>query len=93
MNQSQSIKAIADATNKSPREVKAFFASVSTLAEQTCRKQGELILPGLGKLVAQKRAARTARNPATGEPVKVPAKKVVRFKVAKGLRDAVAGLR
>lgn len=90
MTQSESVKAIAGATGKSVKEVKVFMAAVAVLAERTVARQGELILPGLGKLVSQKRAARMARNPATGEQIRVPAKKVVKFRVAKALRDAVA---
>jgi len=46
-------------------------------------------LPGLGKLVLQHRKARMGRNPATGESIKIPAKKVVKFRVAKAAKDAI----
>jgi DNA-binding protein HU-beta len=46
-------------------------------------------LPGIGKLVLVKRKARKGRNPATGETIKIPAKKVVKFRVAKACKDAV----
>ena len=46
-------------------------------------------IPGLGKLVVVDRAARMARNPATGEPVHVPAKRVLKFRIAKAAKDAV----
>lgn len=53
-------------------------------------KQGEKVnLPGLGILAVKKRAPRTARNPRTGEAVQVPAKTVVKFRVAKSLKEAV----
>lgn len=48
-------------------------------------------LPGVGKLVLAHRKARTARNPQTGAPIKVPAKKVVKFRVAKAAKDAILG--
>jgi len=48
-------------------------------------------LPGLGKLVLVQRKARKGRNPQTGEVIKIPAKKVVRFRVAKACKDAVLG--
>jgi DNA-binding protein HU-beta len=48
-------------------------------------------IPGLGKLVLVKRKARMGRNPQTGEPLKIPAKKVVKFRVAKACKDAVLG--
>lgn len=48
-------------------------------------------LPGLGKLVLVKRKARMGRNPQTGAAIKIPAKKVVKFRVAKACKDAVLG--
>ena len=46
-------------------------------------------LPGLGKLVLSHRKARIGRNPQTGEPIKIPAKKVVKFRVAKAAKDSI----
>jgi DNA-binding protein HU-beta len=48
-------------------------------------------LPGLGKLVLVNRKARMGRNPATGESIKIPAKRVVKFRVAKAAKDAILG--
>ena len=48
-------------------------------------------LPGVGKLVLVNRKARMGRNPATGEEIKIPAKKVVKFRVAKAAKDAILG--
>jgi len=48
-------------------------------------------LPGIGKLVLVNRKARTGRNPATGETIQIPAKKVVKFRVAKAAKDAILG--
>ena len=55
------------------------------------KKNGEFTLPGFGKLVKQKRKARTGINPKTGEKIKIPAKTVVKFRVAKAAKDAVLG--
>ena len=49
------------------------------------------MLPGLGKLIKVKRAARKGRNPATGAEIKIPAKTVVKFRLAKAAKDAVLG--
>ena len=59
---------------------------------ETAYKQVKLgfTLPGLGKLVVVKRKARLGRNPATGAQIKIPAKTVVKFRVAKACKDAVA---
>ncbi len=48
-------------------------------------------VPGLGKLVLVNRKARIGRNPATGEAIKIPAKRVVKFRVAKAAKDAILG--
>lgn len=48
-------------------------------------------MPGIGKLVLAQRKARTARNPQTGAPIKVPAKRVVKFRVAKAAKDSILG--
>ena len=50
-------------------------------------------LPGIGKLVLQNRKARVGRNPATGQPIQIPARKVVKFRVAKAAKDAILGAR
>jgi DNA-binding protein HU-beta len=54
-------------------------------------KKGEFVVPGLGKLVKQKRKARMGRNPATGETIKIAAKTVLKFRIAKAAKDAVLG--
>jgi DNA-binding protein HU-beta len=50
-------------------------------------------LPGIGKLVLANRKARMGRNPQTGEAIKIPAKRVVKFRVAKAAKDAILGKR
>jgi DNA-binding protein HU-beta len=50
-------------------------------------------LPGIGKLVLVNRKARVGRNPATGATIQIPAKKVVKFRVAKAAKDAILGAR
>jgi len=53
------------------------------------KKEGEVPLAGLGKFKVSKRQARTGRNPATGEAIQIPAKTVVKFTVAKALKDLI----
>ena len=53
------------------------------------KKSGVFVVPGLGRLVRVDRKARMGRNPATGEAIKIPAKKVVKFRVAKAAKDAI----
>ena len=65
------------------------FDELTTLSEKELKRSGEFVLPGMVKLVVQKRKARMGRNPATGEPIKIPAKTVVKARIAKQLKDAV----
>jgi DNA-binding protein HU-beta len=62
---------------------------LSDLAERSWRT-GEFVIPGLGRLVRVHRKVRMGRNPATGEAIKVPAKKVLKFRVAKAAKKAIA---
>jgi len=57
------------------------------------KKTGEFVLPGFGKLVKQKRKARTGFNPKTQQKIKIPAKTVVKFRVAKAAKDGVLGVK
>jgi DNA-binding protein HU-beta len=58
-------------------------------ALQKTRKNGLFVLPGLGRLVKSNRKARLGRNPATGEAIRIAAKTVVKFRVAKAAKDAI----
>ena len=66
-----------------------FFDELTALSEKELKRSGEFVLPGMVKLVVQKRKARMGRNPATGEAIKIPAKTVVKARIAKQLKDAV----
>ena len=66
-----------------------FFDELAALAEKELKRSGEFTLPGMVKLVVQKRKARMGRNPATGEAIKIPAKTVVKARIQKALKDAV----
>jgi len=66
-----------------------FFDELTMLAEKELKRSGEFVLPGMVKLVVQKRKARMGRNPATGEPIKIPAKTVVKMRLSKSYKDAV----
>ena len=64
-----------------------FLDTLSTLAYKETKKNGEFVLPGFGKLVKQKRKARTGFNPKTQQKIKIPAKTVVKFRVAKAATE------
>lgn len=61
---------------------------LSEMAERF-QRTGVFVIPGLGRLVRVSRKARIGRNPATGEAIKIPAKKVVKFRVAKAAKDSI----
>lgn len=63
---------------------------IATTAVSETKKNGQFVIPGIGKLVKSQRKARMGRNPQTGAAIKIPAKTVVKFRVAKACKDAVA---
>jgi len=90
MTQTQIIAEMATKSGIPKKQVKDFLTDFTDLAYREAKK-GEFAIPGLGKLVKQKRKARMGRNPATGEEIKIPAKTVLKFRVAKAAKDAVLG--
>lgn len=89
MTKSAIIASLAESTGLSKKQVDGFLGEMATLAYKEVKKNGEFVVPGLGKLVKIKRAARQGRNPATGETIQIPAKTVVKFRVAKATKEAV----
>lgn len=89
MTKSALMQALADANDVSKKEVIAFMDSLTELALKEVQTNGEFVIPGIGKLVKVHRKAREGRNPATGETIQIPAKTVVKFRVAKAAKDAV----
>lgn len=92
MTQTQLFTELSAKTGISKKQVKDFMSTLTDLAYREAKK-GEFALPGLGKLVKQKRKARTGRNPATGEEIKIPAKTVLKFRVAKAAKDSILGVK
>ncbi|MBV9490462.1 MAG: HU family DNA-binding protein [Verrucomicrobia bacterium] len=91
MTKSQLQAALAEATQTDKKTAGAFLNALGPIAYKVVKKEGKFVLPGFGKLVKQKRAARTQFNPTTRQKMKVAAKTVVRFRVAKGAKDAILG--
>lgn len=89
MTKSQMLQAMAEALGKSRKEVAAMLDALVNMAYQETKKSGEFTIPGLGKLIKRHRAERMGRNPATGEQIKIPAKTVLKFRVAKAAKEAV----
>ena len=89
LTQTQLITELAEAVEISKKQAKAFVDKYAELAIRETKKNGLFVLPGIGRLVRQERKARIGRNPATGEKIKIAAKKVVKFRVAKTVKDAI----
>jgi DNA-binding protein HU-beta len=83
----------SEATQTDKRTAGVFLDTLGTLAYKEIKKNGEFVLPGFGKLVKQKRKARTGFNPKTQQKIKIPAKTVVKFRVAKAAKDGVSGVK
>jgi len=84
---------LAEATQTDKRTAGVFLDTLSDIAYNEIKKNGEFVLPGFGKLVKQKRKARTGFNPKTQQKIKIPAKTVVKFRVAKAAKDGVLGVK
>jgi DNA-binding protein HU-beta len=89
LTQAQIVAALAEKSGVSKKEAKAFLDNLADLAIKETKKSGNFTVPGIGKLVKSDRKARLGRNPATGETIKIPAKKVVKFRLAKAAKDAI----
>jgi DNA-binding protein HU-beta len=70
-------------------QAREYFDELAVLCERELKRTGEFVLPGMVKLVVQKRKARIGRNPASGEPIKIAAKTVVKARIIKQLKDSV----
>lgn len=89
MTKAQMVANLAEAAGLSKKDVTAFLETMSQMVYKEVKKSGECLVPGFGKLVKAKRKAREGRNPATGATIKIPAKTVVKFRLAKAVKDAV----
>ena len=73
----------------SKKQAAAFFDELFNLAVKEAKRVGKFVIPGIGRAVKAHRKARMGRNPATGEPIHIKAKTVVRLRAAKAFKDAV----
>ena len=89
MTKSEILAALSEGSNMSKKEVGEFLEKMTNLAYKQVKTNGEFVIPGIGKLVKVNRQARTGRNPATGATIQIPAKTVVKFRVAKAAKEAV----
>lgn len=89
MSKSQILAELAEKSGLSKKDVANLIDAMTNLAYSEVKKSGEFVVPGIGKLVKVARKARQGRNPATGETIQIPAKTVVKFRVAKAAKEAV----
>ena len=89
ITKSQILSTLADRTELPKKKVGALMEEMAAMAYKEA-KNG-FTIPGVGKLVVVQRKARMGRNPMTGESIKIPAKKVLKFRIAKAAKDAVMG--
>ena len=83
---------IADKLGTPKKQVATFFEELHKLAVKEAKGgAGKFVIPGIGRVVKAHRKARMGRNPQTGEPIKIPAKRVCKFRLAKSLKDTVLG--
>jgi DNA-binding protein HU-beta len=89
MTKSQLISLIAEKNGLTKVAAGAVLETLACTAISETKKTGQFVVPGIGKLVKSHRKARMGRNPQTGAAIKIPAKIVVKFRVAKACKDAV----
>jgi DNA-binding protein HU-beta len=89
MTKSQVMTALSEKSGLAKKQVVSFMDILSAMAYKEVKTGGEFVLPGFGKLVKIQRKARLGRNPLTGAEIQIPAKTVVKFKVAKAVKDSV----
>ncbi len=89
LTKSQLVGELAEKLGITKKDVGGYIDQLAQIAGREAKKKGAFTLPGIGKLVLVKRKARMGRNPATGEQIKIKAKTVLKFRVAKACKDAI----
>ena len=89
MGKSELFSHFAERFDVKRTQAREFFDELTALAEKELKRSGEFVLPGMVKLVVQKRKARMGRNPATGEAIQIKASKKVAFRASKELKEAI----
>ena len=89
MTKSAIIAHLSQKTSLTKKQIADVMDQLAALA--TKEAKNVFVVPNFGRLVLANRKARMGRNPQTGEPIKIPAKRVVKFRLAKALKDSVLG--
>jgi len=91
MTQAQIVEHLISTTSLNREQVTALFNELASLARAEILKGNEFVLPGFGKLVLAQRQAREGRNPATGQPISIPAKQSLKLRLAKSMKGMALG--
>jgi DNA-binding protein HU-beta len=90
MTKTQVVRHLAEKLGTTNKMAADFLEHLADTAVKETKKNGLFVIPGLGRLVKANRKARMGRNPQTGEPIQIKAKTVVKFRIAKAAKDAIA---
>ncbi|HEY1498563.1 MAG TPA: HU family DNA-binding protein [Acidobacteriaceae bacterium] len=90
MTKTALVRQLAEKLELTNKQSAAFLDLLADTAIKETKKSGVFVIPGLGRLVKAERKARMGRNPQTGEAIKIKAKTVVKFRVAKSAKDSIA---
>jgi DNA-binding protein HU-beta len=89
MTKKEIIDVLSEKSGLNKKQTEEFLNMYNDLVYKQTKKTKEFVMPGLGKWVTGKTKARKGRNPATGAEIKIPAKTVLKFRVAKAAKDAI----
>jgi len=89
MTKTQIIAHMAEQMQVPKKAAASFMEEMCSLAVKETKRSGSFVIPGIGKLVKAERKARMGRNPQTGEPISIPKKTVVKFRVSKVCKESV----
>jgi DNA-binding protein HU-beta len=89
MTKAEIVAYMAEKFDMPKKWVNAFFNEFAEMGYEQTKENGVFLIPGFGKLVLSDRKARMGRNPATGEAIKIPAKKVVKMRLSKTCKDLI----
>jgi len=90
LTKTQLVRQLAEKMEVNNKMAAAFLENLADTAIKETKKNGLFVVPGIGRLVKAHRKARIGRNPQTGEPIQIKAKTVVKFRVAKATKEAIA---
>ena len=91
LTKSQLSNSLAEKAGITKATARTVIDAIASIACEEVKEKGEFTIPGIGILVISNRSARMGRNPATGEEISIPARKVLKFRVAKACKDSVLG--